>query len=339
MKDYSFYNRAIKLDPQNAGKYYAGRAVLYFYDMEYELAWNDFQKAKELGAKVETNYYYKILKFSKNSTKEDLVTNIEKTTSFQQIFNSLNCYLVQRRYADAYKIMGLLFSANLTVNNKCFFDSFALKKINKVIFEIEKSKYKTLITQKPRYESPYFSRINLYSKYFDEFSKIEKKFYRQRINQDFDTLEKISKNPEYICLFRSKYFEKRNEIRYAIKFCQKAIDIAKNKQHDGFAYIATSILKDLYIKDYNMSKALELATELVENKPLPATLSKAVISFNYIPKLFQYKFPPEFQKYKKYRLIVNNLKENAKKRLAMLKRKRKMKNKKGCTNGKNNGGK
>ena len=39
-------------------------------------------------------------------------------------------------------------------------------------------------------------RKQLYIENFENFSKDKKKFYRQKINQDFDTLEKITKNPE-----------------------------------------------------------------------------------------------------------------------------------------------
>lgn len=331
MKDYSFYKRALKLDKKNAGKYYAERAELYFLDMEYDLAWKDFEKAKKLGFNTEDNYKYDILKFANENNDSDINFEFSEKTTFSEIFRNIRYCIIKNKSADAWNILG-----NIVKNN--FISDFLIAKhIHNEMFNINKNKYKQRISKNPRYQSPYFDRINLYVIHFSEFSPKEKKFYRQRINQDFDTLEKLSKNPEYIYLFRATYFEKQNEIRYAIKFCQKAVDLAKRKNNNGFSYIASSILKDLYVKNYQIDKALDIAMELVETKPSPQVLAKAVNSFHYIPSLFHYKFPKEFEKYKSYKLIVKNMKQ--KQRLQKTEMNRRIKElQKGYKNGKDNNG-
>ena len=303
MKDYSFYERALKLDENNAGNYYAGRAVLYFRDMEYDLAWEDFQKARELGVNVKNYSSYEILELSK-SDFDKVISNFDysQKIGYSLISKYVGALLVLKRYSDACVFMGNMMSKYPATH------MYHLK-FQDIFFIMQNEKYKNLIRRAPKYESIYFWRINLYFENLKHFSKYRVKFYRQRINQDFDTLEKISKHPEYICLARSKYFENSNELKYALKFCRKAVDIAKMKNNKGFAYIAASILKDLYVKNYNTDKALELAEMLVETKPVPEVLAKAVNSFHYIPSLFSFRFPPEFQKYKSYKSVIRELKK------------------------------
>ena len=301
--------------------------------MEYDLAWQDFQKAEKNGINLENYRYYDILKYVNENKNADINFEFNEKTTFSEIFRNINYCLVMQKYKEANKIIGKLFESNLTLKNRGMYDMEIIKKVQLVTFEKKRHKYKLLLEKKPKYESPYFWRINLYISYYNFFSAIDKKFYRQRINQDFDTLEKLSKKSENICLLRSKYFENLNEIRYAIKFCQKAIDIAKNKKDEGFVYIASSILKDLYVKNYQTDKALEIAMVLVETKPSPQVLSKMVNSFHYVPSLFRYKFPPEFEKYKSYKLIVKNMKRKDRLRIEQLRKKRKQK---GFGNGKNN---
>ncbi len=330
MKDYGFYNRALKLDKKNAGKYYAGRAVLYFRDMEYDLAWQDFQEAEKCGIQLEDYPYYKILKYVNENKNTDINFEFDEKTTFRDVLRNINYCLITKKYKEANKIIGKVFESNFTLRNRGIYDMSFIREIQLAMFNKRKQYHKYMLEHSPRYESAYFSRIRLYVSYHDLFSAKEKKFYRQRINQTFDTLEKLSKKPECICLYRAKYFENLNEIRYAIKFCQKAVDIAKEKNDEGFVYIASSILKDLYIKNYETDKALEIAMVLIEKKPSPQVLSKAVNSFHYLPSLFNYKFPPEFEKYKSYRLISNNIKKIRKIR----QEKFKQKNQKGCKNGK-----
>lgn len=333
MKDYAFYKRALKLDKKNAGTYYAERAVLYFRDLNYECAWQDFQKAQKLGVDLSAYCYYDILKFSDECREEDLVTNIEKKVSFHQFYNTIEYYIQKQKFKEAYNLIGQLISKHLS-------DMLIIRKAEKLLFDIRRAEYLATIAERPKYEAKYYSIINLYVLRSELFSQSEKKFYRQRINKYFDKLEKISKHPACVCLARAKYFEQLNEIRYAIKFCQKAADIAKSKNDKGLVYIASSILKDLYVKNYNIDKALDIATELVKTKPVPDVLAKAVNAFYYIPELFSYVLPPEFQKLKSYKLIIKNYapKERAKKR-AMNKRLNEIRKQKGFKNGKNYCGK
>ena len=296
MKDYSFYNRALKLDEKNAGKYYAQRAVLYFYDMEYDLAWEDFKKAEELGVNVKENIYYEILQFSKTDFDTEIGPEFSENIGYHALSKYIGAFLVQKRFSDACVFMGKL------LGKQPHFSLFQAKMQN-LVFEMKRQRFKKFIEKTPRYESVYFWRIQLFIDNCDIFSKEKKKFFRQRINQDFDTLERISRNPEYICLFRSRYYENMNEIRYAIKFCQRALDIAKSKNNEGLTYIISCVLKNLYIKNYAYDKALEIAMTLVDTKPVPQILSREVNRFHYIPSVFHYKFPPEFEKYKSYKFI------------------------------------
>ena len=300
MKDYSFYDRALKLDEKNAGKYYKERAILYFRDMEYDLAWQDFQKADELGFDVKNHQCYIVLKACQENSYENININFDEKVSYSRLSNYIWYCLIKHNFADAFSFLGNLLSKN--PNNFLY-----QKKMQDVFFEMKRQKFRYILKRAVHYESAYFGRIKLYTDNLKKYSKDIQKYYRTRINQDFEKLEKISINPEYICLLRSKYFENQNEIKYAVKFCQKAIDIAKKKNNKGFVYIASSILKDLYVKNYQTEKALEIAMELVETKPTPQILSKEVNCFNYIPSLFHYEFPPEFEKYKSYRLIVQNI--------------------------------
>lgn len=334
MKDYSFYDRALKLDKKNAGKYYAERAVLYFRDMEYDLAWQDFQKADELGFYAKHLQCYIVLKACQENRYENISIDFDEEISYSSLSNYIWYCLIKHNYANAFSFLGNLLSRN--PNNMLY-----QKKMQDVFFEMKRQKYRGILKRLVNYESAYFNRIKLYTDNFKKYSSGLQKYFRTRINQDFDKLEKISINPEYICLLRSKYFENQNEIRYAIKFCQKAIDIAKKKNNKGFVYIASSILKDLYVKNYQTEKALEIAMELVETKPTPQILSKEVNCFNYIPSLFHYEFPPEFEKYKSYRQIAENIKKIRKikfkrKKDKLIKKVKEMRKQRKVKNGKDN---
>lgn len=303
MKDYSFYNRAIALDNDNAGKYYAKRAMLYFYDMEYDFALQDLQKAIELGYEDAKNFPYKILIESK---EKDLSNFVKNENRLSRQITYVYYYLLNHKYSEAFKFLG--------EQLKLYPESCILhEKIKEVIVKTDLHRLKCKIQKNPRYVSPYFARIKRYKECLSDVKTLEqKKYYRQRINQDFDTLEKLSKKPESICLLRAKYFEDLNEIKYSIKFCQRALDIAKAKKDKGFVYITLILLKDLYVKNYNIDKALEIAMILVETKPTTEIISKAVNGFYHYTDLFSYDFPLELKKYKSYKLIAKNLLEKRK---------------------------
>lgn len=307
MKDYSFYNRAIELDKKNAGKYYQERAILHFLDMEYALSWKDFQKAAELGVKVEKNLNYQILECSKNCVESDIKIDFSEKVNCSTLSKYIGYYLVQNRFSDAFNFLSTLIN-----NTSC--NPLYVKKVQEIFFYSQRQRFKKIIERTPKFEKVYFWRIKLYSENFKNFSKFEKKYYRQKINQDFETLEKISKNPEYICLLRAKYFENLKEKRYAIKFCQKAIDTAKSKRNEAFVYIASGVLKNLYIQNYDLDKALDISIMLVEAKPIPQNLAKEVNSFHYLSSLFPYSFPPEFEKYKSNKAIIKCIKKEKKKK-------------------------
>ena len=330
MKDYSFYKRAIELDKKNAGKYYQERALLHFLDMEYALSWEDFQKAAELGVKVEKNLNYQILECSKNSIDFDNQTVFFGDTFSDLVSRYIDYYIVQNRYSDALTFVSYLLD-NATD------DSLYIKKTQKILFHMQRSRFKTIIKRTPKFEKVYLWRINLYSENFKNFSDFEKRYYRQKINQDFETVEKISRNPEHICLLRAKYFENLNEKRYAIKFCKKAIDIAKSKNNEAFVYLSLIVLKILYIQNYDFDKALDVSIMLVEAKPIPQNLAKETSSFHYLSSLLPYSFPPEFEKYKSDKAIKKDLKKRKKIKISeMIKRVRKWSRRKGRKNAKNN---
>lgn len=316
MKDYSFYNRAIETDKANAGKYYAKRAMLYFYDMEYDLALQDLQKAIELGYEGAKDFPYKILIDSKEKGLSDFDKN--KNSLSRQI-TYVNYYLLNHRYSEAFELLGeqlKLHPESCILHNK----------IKEIIIKTDLHRLKCKIQKNPRYISPYFSRIKQYEKCLSNVKTSEqKRFYRQRINQDFDMLEKLSIKPESICLLRAKYFEELNEIKHSIKFCQKALDIAKAKKDKGFEYITLILLKDLYVKNYNIDKALKIAMIIVETKPKTEIISKAVNGFYHYTGLFNYDFPLELKKYRSYKLIAKNLLE---KRKIQEKKKKKLFNRK-----------
>ena len=303
MKDYSFYNRAIELDKDNAGKYYAKRAKLYFLDMEYDLALQDLQKAIGLGYEDAKEFPYEILIKSKEKGFSDFVKN-ENRLSRQITY--VYYYLLNHKYSEAFKFLGE--QLKLYPDNSSLLDE-----IKEVINKTDLYRLKCKIQRNPRYVSPYFARIKRYKECLSDVKTLEqKKYYRQRINQDFDTLEKLSKKPESICLLRAKYFENLNEIKHSIKYCQKALDIAKVKKDKGFVYITLILLKDLYVKNYNIDKAIDIAMILVETKPTTEIISKAVNGFYNYTGLFSYDFPLGLKKYKSYKLIAKNLLEKRK---------------------------
>lgn len=303
MKDYSFYNRAIELDKNNAGKYYAKRAMLYFYDMEYDLALQDLQKSIGLGYEDAKEFPYEILLKSKEKDISDFVKP-QNRLSRQRTY--VNYYILNHKFSEAFKFLGK--QLKLYPDNSSLFDE-----IKEVINKADLHRLKCKIQKNPRYISPYFARINRYKECLSDVKTLEqKKYYRQRINQDFDTLEKLSKKPESICLLRAKYFEDLNEIKHSIKFCQRVLDIANAKKDKGFVYITLILLKDLYVKKYNIDKALEIAMILVETKPTTEIISKAVNGFYHYTGLFSYDFPLELKKYKSYKLIAKNLLEKRK---------------------------
>lgn len=293
MKDYSFYNRAIKLDKKNAGKYYKKRAELYFLDMEYDKSLLDFEEAKKSGVNIDSDWTYNALKWSKC----DDVSEIDKTYSkkYDSCYRTKLAYFcIKHKYSQAFELCG----KHLTSWDDLYYNDFT-----RIYFDSKRYKFKCELELRPRYQSIYFARIKLYTENLSRFTGFRKRFFRQRINQDFDKLAKISRNPEYIFLLRAKYYEKLYEFRYAIYFCKKSLALAQNKSDTGFAYIVSSVLKDLYVKNHDFDNAYEIALKMVKSKPSPQILSKAVNSFFYIPSLFNFDFSEEFNKYKSYHLI------------------------------------
>ena len=61
MRDEHFYTRAISLTsaPERMIEYYIGRAEWYCIEYQYDKAYKDFLKAKELGGNLENNRDYK----------------------------------------------------------------------------------------------------------------------------------------------------------------------------------------------------------------------------------------------------------------------------------------
>ncbi len=289
MKDYSFYNRAIELDPKNAGKYYAGRAVLYFYDMEYELAWQDFQKALELGENIKKNEKYKYLaacrKFENNGNMS------EKLNKKQVCYQLINYYLIKNNYSKVLSLLSEMYDSEYLSLN--FYNL-----MKNIVFCMEKYRLKVIISEDSDREQLYFLRIRFYDKNMEFFNDFEKRLYRQRINQDFETLEKISKYPEFVYLMRAKYFESNNELDYAIKFCKKALTTVQGKNNEAWIYIITQILKTLYIKNNNIEAAIQTALKIADIKPLPAVLKKELRKIYYIPGIYQISFPPEILKFR-----------------------------------------
>lgn len=305
MKDYSFYGRALKLDKKNEGKYYQERAILHFLDMEYDLSLEDFQKAAELGIKAEKNPYFQILQFSKNSAVLDIKTDFSEEYDKDLLSLYIGYFVVQNRFTDAFKFLADI----LNDSSDC---SLYLKFIQKVYFYAQKSRFKRILGKTPKFETVYLRRIKLFSENYKNFSDTEKRYYRQKINQDFETLEKISKNPEYICLLWSKYFENLNETRYAIKFCRKAADTAKRKNNEAFAFIALSVLRNLYIQNLDFDRAIDISVMLAENKPLPQILADEVNRFRYCSDNLFCGLPPEFEKYKTEKSLIKQIKQRKK---------------------------
>lgn len=311
MKDYSFYKRALKLDKKNAGKYYAGRAVLYFYDMEYELAWQDFQKAKKHGFNLDYVAQYTKLLLCKRIENNEFEFS-ENKNSGRDFHYLVNYHLLKHNYSQVMAMFAEKFTT--TTPNSPFVR--ILFKI--ALFETEKYELKDYIARHPDLIISYYRRINFYiqnKEFYD--GDYEKRFYRQRINQDFDKLEKLSKNPEYVNLYRSKFHENLYEYRYAIKFCKKSMEISQAKKNDGLTYVIAVILKNLYIKINDLESAKEMATLCIDLRPPAETVKYELLKFLKVYKRLE--VPRELEKYTRN---VYNIPKSALKKLKEIKKRK-----------------
>ena len=303
MKDYSFYNRALKLDEKNAGKYYAERAVLYFYDMEYDLAWNDFQKAIELGEYVLDIVQYKMLMSYKHFEKSK-PTDLSKLHLISDFYRQVNYFLLKGDFDNF-----LLAIFNYIKNNPE--RTASLKNVLlSAGFYFEKCKIMKKVKENPDNELVYWDRISFYirnQKYFDEQQKI---IYRQRIKQDYERLEKITVLPIHLNLNRSKYYEINNEIKYAIKYCKKALELAQEKKKRALSYIISVILKTLYIKSNDYNNAKEIAMYSIDLKPTPEVIAKQIYKSVRLVRFPCYSFPKEIEKYNRWHFKKNRPKAN-----------------------------
>lgn len=241
MKDYSFYNRAIELDPKNAGKYYAGRAVLYFYDMEYELAWNDFQKAIELGEYVLNIQQYKML-MSYKHYEESKQTDFSNVTRISDFYRYVNYFLLKQDFDNVLLTISRFKKDKLT-------SSAIQTALTNAGFYFRKCEIMKKVKENPEDEMVYWDRIKFYIVHQDIFDNEQKIIYRQRIKQDYEKLEKITVCPIHLNIHRSKYYENNNELKYAIKYCKKALELAQEKKKFALTYIIAVILKTLYVKN------------------------------------------------------------------------------------------
>jgi tetratricopeptide (TPR) repeat protein len=61
------YNKVIELDPNN-GKFYWGRALVYYYKKDYKNTWTDINKAEEFGFQVPPAFLSELRKVSERSS-------------------------------------------------------------------------------------------------------------------------------------------------------------------------------------------------------------------------------------------------------------------------------
>ena len=296
MKDYRFYNRAIELDEKNAGKYYAGRAVLYFYDMDYELAWNDFQKASELGEFVIDKNEYKMLagyKKIEESGQTDL-SQLEPLNT-GEFYNYVNYFLIKKDYEQLFSLIANFVKTHKKYRIEDFSD--VLKTIS---FYMQKNYIINKVKENPNSEKAYVDRIRFYQETLENPDIDNEEFYKQRIIRDFEKLEELSKTTEYVYLVISQYYENIDNLGNAVKYCQKALETAKKNKNNVLIFIISTVLKGLYSKDGNLEKAKEIAMTLVETTSSPEEIGKEVYNFyNKNPLFPLLRFPFEITKYRR----------------------------------------
>lgn len=300
MKDYSFYNRAIELDPKNAGKYYAGRAVLYFYDMEYELAWNDFQKAIELGEYVLNIQQYKML-MSYKHYEESKQTDFSNVTRISDFYRYVNYFLLKQDFDNVLLTISRFKKDKLT-------SSAIQTALTNAGFYFRKCEIMKKVKENPEDEMVYWDRIKFYIVHQDIFDNEQKIIYRQRIKQDYEKLEKITVCPIHLNIHRSKYYENNNELKYAIKYCKKALELAQEKKKFALTYIIAVILKTLYVKNNDYNNAMAIAVSLIEIKPSPEAIVRQIRKSRRLVNFPCYSFPKEIEKYDRGLFEIKNYK-------------------------------
>lgn len=306
MKDYSFYNRAIKLDPQNAGKYYAGRAVLYFYDMEYELAWQDFQKAIELGEYVLNIQQYKMLMSYKHYEKSKQIDIYKhEKMNIADFGRYVNYFLIKQDFDKVLLTIAHFKKDRLT-------HSGIQSALTNAGFYFRKCEIMKAVKENPEDEMVYWDRIKFYIVHQNIFDNEQKIIYRQRIKQDYEKLEKITVCPIHLNLNRSKYYENNNELKYAIKYCKKALELALNKKKKDLSYIISVILKTLYVKNNDYNNAMAIAVSLIEIKPSPEAIVRQIRKSRRLVNFPCYSFPKEIEKYDRGVFKIRNNKRKNK---------------------------
>ena len=115
-----------------------------------------------------------------------------------------------------------------------------------------------------------------------------------RINEQYNDDEHIDMKQ-----IITEYYENNNELKYAIKFCKKAFDLAQEKKQTALSYIIAVILKTLYVKNNDYVNAMKVAESLIELKPSPEVIVKQIQKCRELVYFPHYSFPKEIEKYDK----------------------------------------
>lgn len=293
MRDEHYYTRALKLNPENAGEYYLGRADFYCIEHNYDKAYKDFTKAKKLGIDLTKSYRYKTCEDFINADKNisELTKKINKDTENYELYcNRAKYYLLKREYSKCVSDVQNAIQINPNLYTHEFMDDMSYKIREFNIFDtVNNAKKKDLI-------NAYKLRIKFAQENIILYKNAEYWYYRAL--KDLDNIVELAKDKTLALYFKVNFYEGLKDIRRyktdqmyingAINTCKKVIEQSKtrtDKLGKTLTYLYEMKLVSLYSNEENFEQAIKIAI-LHPDKPTSEDLKKGLKYINDFASIY-----------------------------------------------------
>lgn len=287
MRDEHFYTRAIKLNPEKAGKYYLGRAEFYCIEHDYDKAYKDYIKAEKLGANIKESHRYNICEDFINADKHiaELADRIfTNPDDYENYCQRAKYYLLQRKYSKCISDVEKAIQINPCPFTYEFMDdmSYKIREFN-VFDSVKNAKKKDLI-------NAYKLRIKLAQENIILYKNAD--YWQYRALKDLDNIIELAKDKTLALYFKVNFYEGLKDIRRfktdkmyidnAIHTCKKVIEQSKSRTDKlgrTLTYLYEMKLVSLYSNEEDFEQAIKIAI-LHPDKPTSEDLKKGLKYIN-----------------------------------------------------------
>lgn len=284
MKDDYFYTRAIRLNPQNAGRYYIERAKFYIIEKEYEKALKDYKNAVDLGENFdfEISLLYDLKEYvSADSNIKDLTQKIKLNPdkAFYYIARAKN-YKLKKLYNKAFADISkaILLSPETEYYKKMdeLCDEIKINNVKQAIKTAIQNGNKEIIFEAYKYQLELCKSKILQNIDYEYWKYI---VLRKTFNEIYDLFE----DKALVYYIFSDFYIKIKDIGNAIMYCKKAARKAKEQKNIVAEYLYNIQLISLYVNNNYYEKAMNVYETNVKKPSLKKIKQEMVYINNTIP--------------------------------------------------------